>query len=485
VLGCETCTSVTFTAPAAQRWNVIAGGDNEIGAGATIAGASPNTTIAATLGSSDHWAMVGVAVKPVGGSGKAAAWEFASFQSPGEADPGSRMEANPASPVKSRPRQVKGLRMQLSLVRETGVVWRSYYLAGAARIAMRQDNDAGSEVIYLFADHLGSTSATYRVGDGQVERQWYKPWGEVRQSVGQLPTDHTFQGQRDAGWGLYYFKARWYDSNLGRFAQADTIIPGAGFSIAWDRYAGMLNNPVKYADPSGHRPACAYGEDCEIIQSDFRYFGFTQNRKLAALGITFTGTWTDEMKASVLAGAEAVGFALARNKGLAEAFRKAYAIDYSSHLVFQWGDCTGCNGSGGYTANSHLIQFASWAPDWRTDKELRRRNVVVHELGHALNQGLDSQPAEGLGRKQNRDPRFPNRPDFPEDRANGWTGDRYGFTSEQNVLTWQMSTNLAGSLSEEWADQYLAWTFGVWDNSNDGTQRSVWMNQFMRNFLNP
>jgi len=56
VLGCETCTSVTFTAPATQRWNHIAGGSNEIGAGATSAGASPNTTIAATLGSSDHWA---------------------------------------------------------------------------------------------------------------------------------------------------------------------------------------------------------------------------------------------------------------------------------------------------------------------------------------------------------------------------------------------------------------------------------------------
>jgi hypothetical protein len=27
---------------------------------------------------------------------------------------------------------------------------------------------------------------------------------------------------------------------------ADSIIPGAGNPAAWDRYAGMLNNPVKY-----------------------------------------------------------------------------------------------------------------------------------------------------------------------------------------------------------------------------------------------
>jgi len=53
--------------------------------------------------------------------------------------------------------------------------------------------------------------------------------------------------------GLVYFKARWLDVALGRFAQADTLIPGAGDSQAWDRYAFALNNPVRYGDPSGHK----------------------------------------------------------------------------------------------------------------------------------------------------------------------------------------------------------------------------------------
>ena len=39
---------------------------------------------------------------------------------------------------------------------------------------------------------------------------------------------------------------RWYDPALGRFAQADSV--GAG-----DRYAYVLNNPLRYTDPSGHR----------------------------------------------------------------------------------------------------------------------------------------------------------------------------------------------------------------------------------------
>ncbi len=46
---------------------------------------------------------------------------------------------------------------------------------------------------------------------------------------------------------------RWYDPALGRFVQADTIVPEASQgSQAWDRYAYTNNNPVKYNDPSGH-----------------------------------------------------------------------------------------------------------------------------------------------------------------------------------------------------------------------------------------
>ena len=52
--------------------------------------------------------------------------------------------------------------------------------------------------------------------------------------------------------GLMYYNARWYDPTLGRFAQADTLIPGAGNPLAWDRYAYVNNNPVRHNDPSGH-----------------------------------------------------------------------------------------------------------------------------------------------------------------------------------------------------------------------------------------
>jgi hypothetical protein len=52
---------------------------------------------------------------------------------------------------------------------------------------------------------------------------------------------------------LYFYNARWYDPEVGRFIQADTIIPEPGNPLAWDRYAYGYNNPVNRIDPSGHK----------------------------------------------------------------------------------------------------------------------------------------------------------------------------------------------------------------------------------------
>ncbi len=78
--------------------------------------------------------------------------------------------------------------------------------------------------------------------------------GEVRYESGASPTEYTYTGQYSytADFGLMFYNARWYDASLGRFAQADTIIPESQGVQAWDRYAYVNNNPLRYTDPSGH-----------------------------------------------------------------------------------------------------------------------------------------------------------------------------------------------------------------------------------------
>ena len=91
----------------------------------------------------------------------------------------------------------------------------------------------------------------------------YSAFGELRPGSSST-TDYQYTLQKHPGQagqrneieiGLYYYYARYYDPQLGRFISADTIIPEAGKSQGYDRYAYTNNNPINFNDPSGHR-AC-------------------------------------------------------------------------------------------------------------------------------------------------------------------------------------------------------------------------------------
>jgi len=125
-----------------------------------------------------------------------------------------------------------------------------YYYANATRVAMRED---GGDPYWLLGDHLGSTSVAANFDGSLYSRQGYKPWGETRFVVGQTPTGYQFTGQyNETGLGLYFYNARFYDAALGRFVQADTIVPEPGNPNAFDRFAYVQNNPLKYIDPTGY-----------------------------------------------------------------------------------------------------------------------------------------------------------------------------------------------------------------------------------------
>jgi len=140
------------------------------------------------------------------------------------------------------------------------VVVTQYYYLGGARVAMRKDG----VLYYLIGDHLGSTSVTYRVSDGQVVTQRYKPYGEPRAPApSTLPTDYRpstslrmyFMGQRseEATLGsLYDYGARFYSPYLNRWIQPDTIIPEPGDPQSLNRYSFASNNPLRYVDSNGH-----------------------------------------------------------------------------------------------------------------------------------------------------------------------------------------------------------------------------------------
>jgi RHS repeat-associated protein len=85
----------------------------------------------------------------------------------------------------------------------------------------------------------------------------YYPYGQTRS--GTMDTDRQYTGQRwEAGIGLYDYNARYYDPALGRFVQADTVVPDAQHPQDFNRYSYVRNNALKYTDPTGH---CIFGID--------------------------------------------------------------------------------------------------------------------------------------------------------------------------------------------------------------------------------
>jgi len=118
-----------------------------------------------------------------------------------------------------------------------------------------------------------------------VGRQRYTPYGQVRYQWGSLPTTYNFTGQRlDGDTGLLYYGARYYDPALMRFVQADTLVPEPGNPQSLNRYAYVLNNPLKYTDPTS-----LFSEE-EIM----KYFGVSRWEDVLALfekGGIYEGRW--------------------------------------------------------------------------------------------------------------------------------------------------------------------------------------------------
>src|SRR5438105_642636 len=106
---------------------------------------------------------------------------------------------------------------------------------------------------WVGTDHLGGTIRTADASFTPLDQQRYTPYGVSRDAGTNLGTDHLFTGQvQDQAIGLYWYASRAYDPVIGRFTQADTVVPDGGDPQSLNRYSYCRNNPLGRVDPSGH-----------------------------------------------------------------------------------------------------------------------------------------------------------------------------------------------------------------------------------------
>ncbi len=96
--------------------------------------------------------------------------------------------------------------------------------------------------IRLLTDHQGQVAAGYD----------YDAFGKHTTSQGAPPNPFTFTGREwDGATGLYYYRARYYAPDLGRFLSTDPLPPRLQEPLDLNAYAYVRNNPLGFVDPLG------------------------------------------------------------------------------------------------------------------------------------------------------------------------------------------------------------------------------------------
>ena len=103
-----------------------------------------------------------------------------------------------------------------------------------------------NDVYYHHTDHLGTTEVITDSNGNIVWHADYEAFGSVMNERGDENFTPNYTGKFfDESSGLYYFNARWYDCELGRFTSQDPARDG----VNWWIYCG--GNPITMKDPTG------------------------------------------------------------------------------------------------------------------------------------------------------------------------------------------------------------------------------------------
>jgi len=158
------------------------------------------------------------------------------------------------------------------------------YLNGAGEILgkIRYLPSGIRQVWYYLHDGLGSTTYLLDNYGNIVNAYYYEPYGKCWNVTHDPGHNTRFTGKEyEEDFGLYYFYARWYDAEAGRFVGRDP-------KRDWPNYIYCLDNPIICVDPYGmdvyiYREGIHIGfavdnpkEKDKIIYYDF-YSGASEN----------------------------------------------------------------------------------------------------------------------------------------------------------------------------------------------------------------
>ena len=109
---------------------------------------------------------------------------------------------------------------------------------------MQMDVGSPKQLHYAYDVYNRNVSVT---GDDFTQKNHYDAFGQRIAGQENIPNRLRYNAQiEDDLTGLYYLRARYYNTGIGRFTQEDVI-----YNDGLNLYAYCGSNPVMYADPRG------------------------------------------------------------------------------------------------------------------------------------------------------------------------------------------------------------------------------------------
>ncbi|NJN13091.1 MAG: RHS repeat protein [Richelia sp. RM1_1_1] len=295
------------------------------------------------------------------------------------------------------------------------LVLNKRYLHGPLVDQVLAQEDASGNVQWHLADHLGTIRDLVDNTGAVVNHLTYDSFGNVvAETNPAVDSRYLFTGREfDEETGLYYYRARYYNSSTGRFLSEDPISFAGGNA---NLYGYVLNDPILLRDPEGTFPpllaAVAVGAGIGAVVGGISA-GLSGGSILKGIG---TGALVGG--AGVLGGAG--GAALAGSLGLgttatgilggaaagavSDAATQGLGIAFGDQCEFNPLQTLGSAALGGFTggffASGREIKIGN---NFRVAPFGNRTNNPTGQLPHYHRRGINpstnqTRPGQGIGR---------------------------------------------------------------------------------------
>jgi RHS repeat-associated protein len=132
---------------------------------------------------------------------------------------------------------------------ENSTGFACYIYGPIGLIAKRTTINQESNTYFYHKDHLGSTRSVTDSSKNIIKASTYHPFGETEVEEGS--EHYLYNGKQKDSTGLYYYGARYYDPQIGKFITRDLLKGKKNNSQSLNRYIYCFNNPLNYIDSTG------------------------------------------------------------------------------------------------------------------------------------------------------------------------------------------------------------------------------------------